>query len=73
MKYTIQTHDDYEARRLLKSTDMAMALWDIQFNLRKRLERQIEGIGADEFLDTIFEEINEILEEHDINADNLVE
>jgi hypothetical protein len=73
MKYTFQTNDDYEARRILKADDMAIALWDIQFNLRKRCEHQIEGIGADEFLDKIFEELNDILEENDINADKLVE
>jgi hypothetical protein len=73
MKYTIVTDDDIEALRILKSLDMASALWDIQHNLRKRCEWAIEGIGADEFLDKIFDELNDILIEHDIDSDNLIE
>jgi len=73
MKYTIVTHDDVEALRILKSLDMASALWDIQHNLRKRCEWATEGMNSEDTFDKIFDELNDILIEHDIDTDNLIE
>ena len=73
MKYIIQTKDNKEAMRLFKSTDMALALWEICYNLRKKciVECDIEameiGVGL------VFDNIFEIISERNINIDDLID
>lgn len=67
MKTTITTEDEMEAKRLIKSLDMANALFEIQYNLFRYFE-------DDECDHTpVFEKIGEIFEEHGIDVDELVE
>ncbi len=66
-----------EFYRSIKSFDMACALFDI-LQLRKELERKYDSIAyntADIFdgIQFMAERIGEILEEHDINIDKLIE
>ena len=73
MKYIIQTKDNKEAMRLFKSTDMALALWEICYNLRKKcigecdIEDQEIGVGI------VFDNIFEIISERNINIDDLID
>ena len=69
--------DQMEFYRSIKSFDMACALFDI-LQLRKKVERQCENIAyntADIFdgIQFMANGIGEILEEHDINIDKLIE
>ena len=66
-----------EFYRCIKSLDMACALFDI-LQLRKATERKCENMAykTEDIFDGIqfmAEGINEILEEHNINIDKLIE
>jgi hypothetical protein len=54
--------------------DMALALWDITHNTKKRLEWSMEGKEIDKYeaLDMVYEKIYEILDEHNIKLDDLI-
>ena len=68
--------DKMEHLRAIKSLDMALTLWDIQFNLKRRCENIIESsdnkMDSYEVLELVFNEIYKSFEEHDINTDKLV-
>ena len=69
--------DQMEFNRANQSLDMACALFDI-LQLRKAMERRFEGIdntNNDVFdgIDAMSEGIANILEEHNINIDRLIE
>jgi hypothetical protein len=68
--------DRMEHLRAIKSLDMALTLWDIQFNLKRRCENIIESsdnkMDSYEVLELVFNEIYKSFEEHDINTDKLV-
>jgi hypothetical protein len=66
--------DVMEHKRAVKSLDMAMALWDIVHNTKKGLEWSMEGKEMDKYdtLEMVYEKINEILDNHNINTDELI-
>ena len=69
--------DQMEFNRANQSLDMACALFDI-LELRKKVERQCENIAyntADIFdgIQFMANGISDILEEHNINIDKLIE
>jgi len=67
MKATFQTTDPKEAKRLSQANDLAICLWEILNN------------GWREFKDTDYDyhrawdKINEIVEEHGINVNELID
>ena len=75
LKYDLDDFDDRMAHlRAVKSLDMAMALWDITHNTKKGLEWSMEGKEIDKYeaLEMVFDKIYEILEEHNIKMDDLI-
>jgi len=75
IKYDLNDVDDSMAhKRAVKSLDMALALWDITHNTKKRLEWSMEGKEIDKYeaLDMVYEKIYEILDEHNIKLDDLI-
>ena len=66
MKVTFKSDDPMEIKRLSKSTDMAMFIWELVHN------------GWRDFRDTDYdyepawEKIRELLDDHDINIDELI-
>ena len=80
MKATLEFNlpeEQMEFNRVNQSLDMACALFDI-LQLRKTMERRFENINNshnDVFdgIDAMANGINEILEEHNINIDKLIE
>ena len=66
--------DEMEIKRCLKATDMALVLWELIHNSKKSLEWKMESdtISRYDALDMVFERITELLEEHDINVDKLI-
>ena len=50
--------------RCVKSLDMAIALFEIQMNLKKR---------SGESVDSIFEEISKIMDENNLNISELID
>jgi len=74
MKTIIETDDRVEAKRLLASTDMACAIFQIQRNLRKKLLYQVDNINLEDkknLVDWVLDKVNEELE--GINIDEILE
>jgi cell fate (sporulation/competence/biofilm development) regulator YmcA (YheA/YmcA/DUF963 family) len=75
LEYDLSDSDDIMAhKRAVKSLDMAMALWDIVHNTKKGLEWSMEGKEIDKYdaLELVYEKIHEILDDHNINTDELI-
>jgi len=69
LEFNLDEPDDRMAHlRCIKSTDMAIVLFDIIYNLRK----EIENIDTDEKLDLFYDKLNAIMEEQGINIDELI-
>ena len=69
--------EQIEFNRIMQTMDMACALFDI-LQLRKTMERRFEGIdntNNDVFdgIEAMAEGIAQILEEHNINIDKLIQ
>jgi hypothetical protein len=76
LEYNLSDPDDVMAhKRAIKSLDMAMALWDIVHNTKKGLEWSMEGKEIDKYdaLELVYEKIHEILGEHNIITDELID
>ena len=79
LTYNINDPDDAMAyKRANQSLDMAMALWDIIFNVYKQTEREFSQDEKTydiqlETLEKVFEKIREILKDNDINIENLIQ
>jgi len=68
--------DRMEHLRCLKSLDMSLVLWELNFNSKKGFENKISlspEMDAYDVLDMIFDEFRSLLDEHDINIDKLVQ
>jgi hypothetical protein len=75
IEFDLNDIDDRMAHlRAVKSLDMAMALWDITHNTKKRLEWSLEGKDIDKYevLEMVFDKIYEILDEHNVRTDELI-
>lgn len=75
IEYDLGDFDDVMAhKRAVKATDLASAIFDIVYNTKKYVERQIEDEKYDKYdaLDLVFERIQGTLEEFDINIDELI-
>lgn len=76
MKFTVETEDPMEVMQLVKSTDMAVALFHIVSNLRKECEHELEAQTAPpsvgEAIDLLFEKIYDILDTNHINIDEII-
>jgi hypothetical protein len=76
IEYNLSDPDDAMAHlRAVKSLDMAMALWDIVHNTKKGLEWSMEDKEIDKYdaLELVFEKIHEILNDHNIITDELID
>jgi hypothetical protein len=75
LEYDLNEFDDKQAHlRAVKSTDMAIVLHDIQYNLHKRIEHQLE-VGEYTIMDVVQmyrSEIAELFEENSIDLDDLI-
>ena len=75
LEYDLSDPDDVmEHKRAIKSLDMAMALWDIVHNTKKGLEWSMEDKEIDKYdaLELVYKKIHEILDDHNINTDELI-
>ena len=75
LEFDLNEPDDILAhKRAVKATDMALALWDITHNTKKGLEWSMEGKEIDKYeaLELVYEKIYQILEEHNIKLDDLI-
>jgi hypothetical protein len=75
LEFDLNDSDDMVAHlRAVKSLDMAMALWEIVHNTKKGLEWSMEDKEIDKYdaLELVYKKIHEILDEHNINTDELI-
>lgn len=86
LEFDLNDFDDRMAHlRCVKSTDMALALWEIRCNLRKKCEHILENTDfakpdseseseSVEFrvLEIILNEIGEIIEDNNLNPDEYI-
>jgi hypothetical protein len=75
VEFDLNEPDDILAfKRAVKATDLALALWDITHNTKKSLEWSMEGKELDKYdtLELVFDKIYEILEEHNIKLDDII-
>jgi len=78
LTFDLNEPDDVQAHlRCVKSTDMAIAIWDIVYEIRKSTERKLESQETStdaEFKlhEKIFEEIYDTLNERGIKIDDLI-
>lgn len=76
LTFDLNDPEDRKAHfRAIKSLDMASALWDLTHNTKKGLEWSIEGKDLDKYevLEMVFDKIYEILDDHNINTDELLD
>lgn len=76
LEFDLNERDDiYAHKRAVKSLDMALALWEITHNTKKGLEWSMEGKEMDKYdaLEMVYEKIFEILSDHKIDLDDLME
>lgn len=79
LKYDLSDSDDrMEFERATKSLEMALVLWELQYNYRKRYIRQVEADDKAtereyDLIDIIFNDVLELITEHGINIDSLVQ
>ena len=66
--------DSMAHTRCIKATDMALVLWELVHNSKKTLEWAMESdtINRYDALDMVYKRIGELLEEHDVNIDKLI-
>ena len=75
LEYDLNDSDDAMAHlRAVKSLDMAMALWEIVHNSKKGLEWSMEDKEIDKYdaLELVYKKIHEILDDHNISTDELI-
>ena len=75
LTFDLNEPDDVLAHlRCVKSTDMAIAIWEIIHNTKKGLEWSMEGKEMDKYdaLEMVYEKIHEIFGEHNIRTDELI-
>jgi len=75
LTFDLNDSDDMIAHlRAVKYLDIAMALWEIVHNSKKGLEWSMEGKEIDKYdaLELVYEKIHEILNDHNISTDELI-
>jgi hypothetical protein len=77
LEYDLTDPDDkLEFERTSKALDMGLALWEFGYNTKKSIAWKIESddkITPDDVLDIVYKKFWEIMEEHNINIDKLIQ
>lgn len=77
LKFDLNDYDDRIAHnRCVKALDMALALWEIRYNLKKNCENYIEHLDKEmdkyEVLEFLMDKLNDVFQENNINVDDLI-
>lgn len=70
---TITPDDALEVKRIVKSLDMALCLWDIQYHLFRTLRDQAGDLTGQEVYDKALELVNGYFDDNNINLNELIE
>ena len=76
IKFNLDDPDDRMAHlAAVKAGDMAIVLWDINYNLKKRCHHKVEGskkkLNNYDVIEMVFEEIYGLLDENHVVPDEL--
>jgi len=75
LNFDLNDPDDNMAfMRAVKSTDMALALWEIAQNTKKSFQRELDDSDdkSYELLDKVYERFWEIIQERGLKLDDLI-
>lgn len=78
IEYDLNDFDDEMAhKRAIKSLDMALAIWEIVYNVKKRINNRIEfdellDLSQYDIVDLVYEHICDELKKRSINIDELI-
>ncbi len=73
LEFNLEDPDDRMAHlRAIKSTDMAIALFEIMANTKKKCLGRVEEARMCRGVEIAFEEFHRVLEEQNINLDELI-
>ena len=75
LEFDLNDPDDVMAHyRAVKSLDMALVLWEMAYNAKKRIQSQAENENLDTYdaIEKVFEKFWEAMEEHGIKLDDLI-
>jgi len=74
LKFNLEFPDERRAHmRCVKSTDMAIVLFDILYNARKKIYHENESEAFLEGIDSTLNYIRELCEDRNINIDELLD
>jgi hypothetical protein len=74
LKFNLEFPDERRAHmRCVKSTDMAIVLFDILYNARKKIHHENESEAFLEGIDSTLNYIRELCEDRNINIDELLD
>jgi hypothetical protein len=75
IQYDLSNPDDtMDFKRACKANDMSCVLFQLIHNAKKEIEYKMEGKNMDQYetLDFVFDEITEIINEHNIDIDDII-
>ena len=77
LKFDLTDYDDrIEHERCLKATDMAIVLWELTLNSRKKILNSVEeGTNFEDYekgVMAVYKELHSLLEEHGVIPDKLI-
>jgi hypothetical protein len=75
LEFDLNDSDDAMAHlRAVKSQDMALVLWEMAYNVKKRIQSQAETENLDSYdaIEKVFEKFWEEMGSHGINLDDLI-
>lgn len=77
LKFDLTDYDDrIEHERCLKATDMALVLWELTLNSRKKILNSVEeGTNFEDYekgVMAVYNELYSLLEEHGVIPDKLI-
>lgn len=75
LEFNLDDLEDERAHlRAIKALDMALVLWEINFNKKKRIFNRIESENLDPYqaVDIIFDELKDELYQHGVDLEQLI-
>ena len=77
IEYSDSVDDQMALKRVMKATDMACVLFEIQINMKKKMVHMLDAYNATDaeydLLDKVWECINDEFESHKIHVDELID
>lgn len=76
LKFDLSDPDDRTDHKIaVHANDMAFILWEFLYNSRKGFEQEMDEkhLDGDGVLDMVYKRLTDLLDEHSINIDDLVQ